>query len=253
MYIAVDKQKMRIIYKHTKMKVLTDLTWLEYPEVAVGIHSAAVENDFSRYTDMEVRMLYQNTTQEATKGLTRSQMVTTLLRIVESLPDVLVNERELHHQCRAVGEREKTRYLYSPGMAHPQIMSKLFERPFITVTRGENEQFLCATQRLYLHTAPVQHTAPQPVPAAAPSTENRTASVAAARPAVCAAPASSNDVKRPKPGTICASLWDLFDELAAAGNELNAKDLLGHKDVEGINPSTLRTQLGHWKKYNAKN
>ncbi|QQM14099.1 hypothetical protein pVco14_049 [Vibrio phage pVco-14] len=57
--------------------------------------------------------------------------------------------------------------------------------------------------------------------------------------------------KRPKPGTASATIWDKCDELlAASGFETVKSSLMVWGQEMGINPSTVRTQYGHWRRFN---
>lgn len=60
-----------------------------------------------------------------------------------------------------------------------------------------------------------------------------------------------NDVVRPKSGTACAKLWDIFDSLSAnSGAPTPIAAALELARSQGINDSTTRTQYARWRKFN---
>lgn len=59
-----------------------------------------------------------------------------------------------------------------------------------------------------------------------------------------------NGVTRPKDGTATGRVWAISDELsAAAGKPAARKDVINKGVAEGINPATLATQYGKWRRF----
>jgi hypothetical protein len=59
-----------------------------------------------------------------------------------------------------------------------------------------------------------------------------------------------NGVTRPKDGTATGRVWAISDELsAAAGKPAARKDVIAKGVAEGINPATLATQYGKWRRF----
>jgi len=59
-----------------------------------------------------------------------------------------------------------------------------------------------------------------------------------------------NGVTRPKAGTQTGRVWAISDELsAAAGKPAARKDVINKGVAEGINPATLATQYGKWRRF----
>lgn len=62
---------------------------------------------------------------------------------------------------------------------------------------------------------------------------------------------ASTTAKRPKPGTASARIWDKCDEIREVkGFEFVKTGVAEWGDTQGINPSTERTQFGHWRRFN---
>ena len=81
-----------------------------------------------------------------------------------------------------------------------------------------------------------------------------TATVAAqatpvAQPVAPAMP-KQNGVTRPKPGTKTGRVWEIADALSAqAGAPAPRKSVIAQGVAEGINPATLATQYGKWRRF----
>lgn len=59
------------------------------------------------------------------------------------------------------------------------------------------------------------------------------------------------NAKRPKPGTASAQIWDTCDAILAKDGFDAVKDaVMVWGKACGINPSTVRTQYGHWRRFN---
>lgn len=57
-----------------------------------------------------------------------------------------------------------------------------------------------------------------------------------------------NGVKRPKTGTITAAAWAKFDHMRE--NNIDFPTVFAELQAGGMNPSTIRTQYSHWRKFN---
>ena len=78
-----------------------------------------------------------------------------------------------------------------------------------------------------------------------------TAAVAAV-PAPVAMPAmpKQNGITRPKPGTKTGRVWEIADALSAQANApAPRKNVIAQGVAEGINPATLATQYGRWRRF----
>lgn len=57
-----------------------------------------------------------------------------------------------------------------------------------------------------------------------------------------------NGVKRPKTNSITGIAWTTFDKMHANGTDF--KIIFEDLKKNGMNPSTIRTQFAHWRKFN---
>jgi hypothetical protein len=61
---------------------------------------------------------------------------------------------------------------------------------------------------------------------------------------------NQNGVTRPKDGTATGTVWKIADEQSATlGKPAPRKDVIAAGVVAGINPATLATQYGRWRKF----
>ncbi len=59
-----------------------------------------------------------------------------------------------------------------------------------------------------------------------------------------------NGIRRPKPGTDCGKLWEIFDSASAAkGAPAAISECKPKADAMGINEATCRTQYARWRKF----
>ena len=80
--------------------------------------------------------------------------------------------------------------------------------------------------------------APKPVPAAKPAPAAKAAKVDMP---------TQNDIKRPRPGGLCADAWAMFDSL---GRGVVIADALKKAQELKLNPNNIRTELCRWRKFN---
>lgn len=60
-----------------------------------------------------------------------------------------------------------------------------------------------------------------------------------------------NDVRRPKPETVCGRCWAVYDQLSnERGSPAAIADAKAVLEAQGINEATIRTQYAHWRKFN---
>lgn len=57
-----------------------------------------------------------------------------------------------------------------------------------------------------------------------------------------------NGIKRPKSGSITAAAWASYDQMKVDNTDF--KVVFDRLKESGMNPSTIRTQYSHWKKFN---
>lgn len=59
-----------------------------------------------------------------------------------------------------------------------------------------------------------------------------------------------NDVARPGPGTATGRVWEICDQLSKkAGQPAARGDVMKAGEKEDLNPATIATQYGRWRKF----
>ena len=60
-----------------------------------------------------------------------------------------------------------------------------------------------------------------------------------------------NGIRRPRPGNLTSRVWEIADELSAAAGEAVARAaVMAAGEAEGLNPATIATQYGRWRRFN---
>lgn len=68
--------------------------------------------------------------------------------------------------------------------------------------------------------------------------------------ATAVAQPQQNGVTRPKDGTKTGRVWEIADELSAQqGSPAPRGDVMKAGEAEGLNPATIATQYGRWRKF----
>ncbi len=123
-YIAIDRDRMLILWKHPSYKVLANLAWIECQNSTVcimPINIAMLES----FTYMEKMMLFKNTFQQ--------DYVPNHITIASHIYE-LCNSRqiidavgwEVESQAGYVGECSASCYKYIKGASRPQRLAELF-------------------------------------------------------------------------------------------------------------------------------
>ncbi len=60
---------------------------------------------------------------------------------------------------------------------------------------------------------------------------------------------SANGVTRPKDGTKTGRVWAIADDLSTKAGPASRKDVLQAGEAERLNPATIATQYGRWRKF----
>jgi hypothetical protein len=128
MNILIDRTRMGFCYRHPDMRTVFNLAHVELPnshviafceedDAEVG-HSA-----FETLSDLEVKLLYRNTTGETDLGLTsRQTVVSALYAAIAKLPITDADPCEASRQATFVLDREMDVYKYVKGSDKPRVM-----------------------------------------------------------------------------------------------------------------------------------
>jgi hypothetical protein len=124
MTVLIDRERMCVLYKHTQNAVLHNLAHIEVA------HSATVitDGEFGLFTDLELKLLFQNTSGLKYTGFGRHILLETVKALIESIPDSDVKPFEVYMQANCIKEGDDEFYRYTPGSQVPMQIDELFTR-----------------------------------------------------------------------------------------------------------------------------
>lgn len=236
MHIVIDRQKLKFLpIKHESIHVIGDLVWIEAPQAHVHVMPLGY-NFLSDYTDLELMLLYKNTTGEKPTKV-GDQLRNLLEEIAERIPVREVNPFELSKQADLVPEKTGSRYLYDKGKFKPQKMNDLFVLDPVQMPRSENESLIAARPRVRPQgpRAPAANTTAAPAPAPRPARAQR----------------------GPRQGGVRELVWAVADKMwEAAGKPKETSTVLALRKTmmnvlesdHNVKRTSSSNELGQWQK-----
>lgn len=134
MYAAIDMDRMVFTHVHPERSVLSRLAHMELPHSSVKIIPLDHPRALLALTDLELKLLWRNTTGSELGGYLRDSHLRhciALLTVVAENP-CTVNPQELIAQCDAVSEQDTSVYRYTPGARFP-VAAPAYIAPPVTV------------------------------------------------------------------------------------------------------------------------
>ncbi len=138
MYIIVDTERMVFVYKHHDAALLSRLCHLECPNQATAIRAVDRPSFFSDYTELELQLLYKNTTQEETCLWSGDYLRAVLLELTTRMPEVQAVFDEVEAQCAYVTEKGEDAWFYVKGSTRPCVNPDLYSK-FMSLLKAEDE------------------------------------------------------------------------------------------------------------------
>lgn len=230
MYVLVDRDKLVFRHAHPDHAVVSALSTIEVAHCAVCILPAdpACMNTF---TDLELRMLYQNTTGKKLEGYFRPALCKAVAELAMGLPVSDVNPFEVKQQASKISINDAGFYRYVKGAYTSARLQELFEPEALVAVPGAT---------------------PASVPPAPPTASASTPAAPIAPPTTIAAPRGG---KR-------AVIWEVADRMwNEAGSPRNLSVVLPLRKTimaeleanHGIKKTTSSTALGEWQKLRLNN
>lgn len=222
MYVLVDRESMVFRHAHPDHTVLSQLAHIEVAHVATYIFPVDEVRDFLSFTDLEMKLLYQNTTGQKYEGYSRSHLNDLVLEAARRLPVSDVKPFEVQQQANKIPMDDSGFYRYAKGAFKAARLQELFTPEALTVTPGSVAQ--------------------QPAPG-----PDRTSAAATVPPAPPAAPK----------GGARAVIWSVADKMwEDAGKPTNSATVLALRKTimaeleqnHGVKKTTSSTALGEWQK-----
>lgn len=243
MYVTIDRDNLRFFAKHPDHNALSYLADIELAFVSVFIAPCDEPADFMQLSDLELRMLFKNTTGADHTNAHRPSLLAACVALAQQLPERQdLNCFHLEMQSKAIRDDKDGRYLYVPGATKPQRKADLFEpEPLTCQQRWSAEQLAEFAKR-----------APQAAATAAATRAPAAPRLSSARPA-----ADAGAVPAQPRGGGKAVIWQHMDQIwEKAGKPMDVKLVLGLRktcmdELEALNlakRSSASSELGNWMK-----
>ena len=223
MYIALDMQNMRPIFKHLSSHACINLGLMGAPNVALAFRP--IENaSFSRDSDMELKMLFRAMTETPCLIHDRNHIITQIVELLNALPMTDCDVNELEIQANSIDQNSSIPYAYIKGSKLPMAMPEGWLPKALTAKVGQPA--IDIPQDLF--------------------TKFQNAKAEVAPTDLSAVP------DRPKSGAT-ARVWEVADAVyKESGTTLDLKAIRALAKERlvaiGINEGTISVQLGKWAK-----
>jgi hypothetical protein len=239
MFILLDLEEMCVRYRHPNQNVLFNLMTIEFTNAAVACQADDDPASFTRYTDLELKLLFQNLTGQKYTGYSREILVKTIIALIATIEPVQVNALELRAQSLHIKDEEQGFFKYVPGRVSPTPMPDGYKPQALTARAG---------------VAPI--VTPNPPALTLPARATQAAATPAPAPQRTA---NHTPAEAPKAGGKTARVWEIADRQLQLQREANEKtgaalDLKALRkavaaacEAEGVNPSTMSVQFSKWK------
>jgi hypothetical protein len=241
-FILMDREAMCVRYRHVNQNVLFNLMAIEFTNTSVVCQGDDDAASFTRYTDLELKLLYQNLTGQKYTGYSRDILVKAVIGLINCLDFSEVNALALASQANHIRDGETGFFKYNPNSHKPTQMEDKYTPAALTVRAGA---------------VPVQP--PAPPQYTLPASTSQAAAAPASTPR-----ATSNHTpsEPPKAGGKTARVWEIATQQLQLQREANEKsgaafDVKALRkavsvacEAEGMNPSTMSVQFSKWKAAN---
>lgn len=233
MYAMINREKMQFAHKHPSYQVLCNLAWIECASAHIFPLDDAAK--FREFTDMELSLLYEHTTNKKPTALSRQQLQQVLFDLIDGMPASDVSPVEVEVQADKVQDALSGKMRYVRGSSVPVKQDDgLF--PMQCDSNPDSEASARAGKLPALH-----------------SRRTLAASPITARPTVATVSAPSDAAPR---GTNKPLIWKTADRIwQEAGMPTDTKTVLllrkqmmDELEKEGVKRASASSELGNWMK-----
>lgn len=252
MYVSIDKTNCKFLRKHPDVDMLCNLAYIESPHIDVSIQPCDHHTFLSECTDLELKLLYKNTTgnEQIYFG---DKLRYVLAELVSRLPVLDADKWELEYQAKAIPEGNVTPYTYVKGSYKPAILPDLFEG-FETPAATDEASVVAQGKKLFNNLYPESG---KPVAAILSSNNTPAGITATPNPKTLHVPPKNQHAVPQKRGTVRVLIWDIADkEWERLGKPTDVKQVLDMRknlytvlaNEHGIGKNTSSNELGAWQK-----
>ncbi len=130
MYILLDLKRMCVVHRHEKVEALRSLAQIEVAHTPVTIFDEDRPNNWVRFTDLELKLVYENANGEKWPAHAKLHFAT-VMELVRRIPPSAVDQFEAYLQANCISKTDVHYYRYAPGCNKPEQLADLF----VTVPR----------------------------------------------------------------------------------------------------------------------
>lgn len=259
MYVLVDCDRMAFLYTHANSEVLVNIALIECPRSSAAI-TPRTKGGFGAFTDLELTLLYKNTTGQALDHVmrvpNRAWLIQVMLDLASKLPVLVAYTNELAAQCEYICGQEHELWRYQRGSMVPLAQEELFEPPALQTPRNavREAELVASTPveevqgEFFAAVGPVGKVARQTVQA------TQRAAPVPAQPRAAAPPS------QPRGGNKTV-IWETADAMwAEAGNPTSPpvvlalrKKIMDALEAKGVKRTSSSNELGNWQKFRLNN
>lgn len=242
MFIVIDRARLCVLYKHPNQTALVSLANLEIPEAAIVVMSATDPDSFERFTDFELKVLFENICGEKHTGYNRPFLIKSVVMLVRLLDESVINPMEVEQQLASVGETDE-QFKYQPGSNTPSAQLELYAPKALVSVAGYTPAHKLyyvpdERQRVFKRAAGGIN----PHLAAGFAAQDKEPSA----PRVRSSEPSAQPVSGSKTGRVWAIAEECFLKYPTIDKVLR-KMVADACEAEGLNSSTMSVQYGRWK------
>lgn len=247
MYIVIDRERLCVLYKHENQVALVSLANIEIPSAPIVVMSATDPDSFERFTDFELKVLFENLCGEKHTGYNRPFLIKSVVMLVRLLNVTPLNPVEVEKQLSVIiqnGDLEGS-WQYVPGSDYPAQPIELFVPKALVTVAGYTpypKRYHVPSERQTVFKAVA---GVNPIVAAMQGNAD-------SNPSVPRAPRvrSEGPVEAPKIGSKTGRVWEIAEKCYAQHRTLDKvlrKMIADACETDGINSSTMSVQFSKWK------
>jgi hypothetical protein len=233
-------ERLCVLYKHADQAALMNLANIEVPESAIVVMSATDPDSYQRFTDYELKVLFNNICGLRHDGFNRNVLIQSVVRLVGMLEETKLRASEVEAQLLSIKEPEQGAYRYQYGSTVPAIQPDLFSPAALVSVPGHkpaDKKYFVRSPKHDVHKL-VEKVGVNPL---LPEPHMPTPRDPSAPREVASIPAEGSKTRR---------VWDISERCYAQhphyDKQLRAL-VAAACESEGINSSTMSVQFSKWK------
>lgn len=246
MYVNIVRDNMTIPHKHPSYKVCCNLSWIELQGKTVVTVDSDSHNFLADFTDMEMKLLYRNITEEDVVGWIGPSLRSLIGELVYRMEETEINAFQLELQAGKVVEGQ-INMKYALGSNEPCHTQYLFPE-CLKADAHDDQPTIAAWRRSYYKETSTNATYTRAVLPARSATRTSTAPRTTR--------AASSATAAPRQGGVREIIWKVADQIWEADGKPNDKHrvlelrkrMMNELEQQGVKRTSSSNELGNWAK-----